>query len=63
MEGINIFFKYIYSQKKIKKEGLFLKTLCLESISEFKKFTLPITKVLKMIKMKFLKHLFLILEN
>lgn len=35
MEDINIFFNYIYSQKKIKNEGLFLKTLCLESISEF----------------------------
>ena len=35
MEDINIFINYIYSQKKIKNEGLFLKTLCLESISEF----------------------------
>ena len=35
MEDINMFINYIYSQKKIKNEGLFLKTLCLESISEF----------------------------
>tara|TARA_A100001035_G_C27753690_1_gene487816 strand:+ start:642 stop:1040 length:399 start_codon:yes stop_codon:yes gene_type:complete len=35
MEDINLIIKYIYSQKKIKNEGLFLKTLCLESISEF----------------------------
>ena len=35
MEDINIFINYIYSHKKIKHEGLFIKTLCLESISEF----------------------------
>ena len=35
MEDINLIINYIYSQKKIKNEGLFLKTLCLESISEF----------------------------